>query len=157
MDRNDGSIRTRTISRTRRRSRFRSTMMCPYFGTIIPTRAHNDGEAVTRTSSSPDFTRFPVCLTNSISGARESRCARENFRCDVACALEVERGRTILSAPFVGMRRGAWLAAPASGCVTRQRTSTATAPSTACAPSCGDALIPHAPNAWTCAREIHAS
>jgi hypothetical protein len=76
-------MRVRTISRTRRRSLFRSTMMCPYFGTMIPTRADDDGEAVTRTSNSPDFTRFPVRLTSSISGARDNRCARENLRCAV--------------------------------------------------------------------------
>ncbi|MEO8946194.1 MAG: hypothetical protein ABI338_06825 [Gemmatimonadaceae bacterium] len=78
-------MRTRTISRIRRRSLFRSTMMWPYLGTMTPTRAHDDGEAVTRTSNSPDFTRFPVRLTSSISCARDNFCARENFRCD-ACA-----------------------------------------------------------------------
>jgi len=149
-------MRTRTISRTRRRSRFRSTMICPYFGTTIPTRAHEDGEAVIRTSSSPDFTRFPVRLTDSISGARDKRCARENLRCDVGCAVEFESRRSLSPASSAGADRDL-----SAGCLllllTRQRTSTATEPSGACDPSCGDVRVLHVPSALTYAREIHAS
>ncbi len=43
----------------------------------------DDGEAATRTSNSPVFTRFPVRLTNSMSEARANFCARENPRFDV--------------------------------------------------------------------------
>jgi len=146
-------MRTRTISRTRLRSLFRSTMICPYFGTIIPTRAHDDGEAVTRTSNSPDFTRFPVRLTDSISGARDNLCARENFRCDVGCAVEFESRRCCSSASPSGT-----CCDLSAGCLlTRRRTSTATEPSGACDPSCDDVPVLHVPTELTYAREIHAS
>jgi len=150
-------MRTRTISRTCLRSLFRSTMMCPYFGTMIPTRAHNDGEAVTRTSNSPDFTRFPVRLTNSISGARDNRCALENFRCDVGCAVELESEGLFSPTSSAGTSFCTCFASLAGYYLTRQHTSTATVPSTACVPSCDDVLILHVPNVWTYAREIHAS
>ncbi len=98
-----GSMRVRTISLSRRLSLFRSTIDRLYFGTITPTRAQgdaqgsvvedaqedaqDDGEAATRTSNSPVFTRFPVRLTNSMSEARANLCARENPRFDVISTL----------------------------------------------------------------------
>lgn len=172
-NRNAGSMQTRTISRTRLRSLFRSTIMCPYFGTMIPTRADDDGEAVIRTSSSPDLTRFPVRLTSSISGARDNRCARENLRCDVGCALELESGTRLSPASSTGACAAACTVTRATTCAVIcssyaprpltdrsprcQRTSTATAPSGFCGPSCGGVLVPHAPSAWTFARETRAS
>lgn len=73
-----GSMRVRTNSRSRRLSRFRSTMVRLYFGTMIPTRANANGEATIRTSKCPVLIRFPVRLIASMSVAREIRCAREN-------------------------------------------------------------------------------
>jgi hypothetical protein len=67
----------RTNSRNRRRNLFRSTTDCLYFGTTTPTRACANGETAIRTSRCPVFIRFPVRFTNSISGARDNRCARE--------------------------------------------------------------------------------
>jgi hypothetical protein len=71
---------------------------------------------VTRTFSSPDFTRFPVRLTNSISGARDNRSARENLRCDVDCALEFERGSNLSSTFYTGARQ--WAAVRVTVCET---------------------------------------
>lgn len=149
--RSTGSSRTRASSRSRRRSLFRSTISRPYLGTITPTRAHDDGEAATRTSNNPVFTRFPVRLTSSISEARVNRCARENFRCDVIDA--VVYGADSATPGFARRAR----TRTRLRALTRQRTSTAAAPSDAYAPSCGDAPALPVPTAWTSARGTHAS
>lgn len=140
-----GSMRVRTISLRRRLSLLRSTIDRLYLGTITPTRAQeavaqedvqDEGEAATRTSSSPVFTRFPVRLTNSISVARANRCVRENLRFDVMSVLDV--GLSMLSVSFYRLA-GDHLPHLTRAYFTRQRTSTAAVPSTACAPSSGAA------------------
>ena len=66
----------RTISRSRRLSRFRSTALCPYFGTRKPTRGWRRGEARTRTSRCLVRTRFPFRPTSWMSEPFVSRWLR---------------------------------------------------------------------------------
>ena len=76
LDATTGNTRVRTSSRSRRRSLLRSTIVCLYLGTTIPTRAYDNGEGAIRTSRCPVFTRLPVRLTASISDARVNRWTR---------------------------------------------------------------------------------
>ena len=105
-----GNSRIRTSSRSRRRSKLRSTIVCLCFGTMIPTRANANGEAATRTSRCPVLIRFPVCLTPSISVARDNRCARENVL--HAGVLRRELNRQPLAPLFTAARQH--FASPAS-------------------------------------------
>lgn len=82
----NGSMSCRTISRSRRFTRFRSTELCEYFGTMTPARgcggtrdapgAERRREAMYRTSRCAVRTRFPFKRTALSSPSRVSRAAR---------------------------------------------------------------------------------
>lgn len=74
--RQSGSTRRRTSSRRRRLSRFRSTAVCLYRGTINPTRASLRSVTAARTSKSSTRIRMPVRRTRCRSADRVSRSAR---------------------------------------------------------------------------------
>jgi hypothetical protein len=72
-----GITRIRTSSRNLRRSRFRSTIVCPCFPTITATRACKSRESLARTSRCSVRSRLPALFTSSISDSRVSLWLRE--------------------------------------------------------------------------------
>jgi len=72
-----GMIRVRTSSRNRRRSLFRSTIVCPCLATITAVRVCESRESVARTSRCPVRSRLPALFTRSISDSRVSLRSRE--------------------------------------------------------------------------------
>ena len=79
--------RVRTISLSRRFSRFRDTADCLCFGTTSPTRGCIKGEATTRTSKCSVRNRFPFVLTRRSSVRLVSRWLRGNVSDSGACVL----------------------------------------------------------------------
>jgi len=72
-----GMIRVRASSRKRRRSRLRSTIVCPCFDTITATLACENGEPLARTSRCSVRSRLPVRFTSSRSDSRVILKTRE--------------------------------------------------------------------------------
>ena len=85
-----GSSLSRTSSRRRRLSRFRSTAECWCRGTTMPMRGKARGEARTRTSRCVVRIRFPSRITVWMSLLRVSRLRRGNPKPSGACVLARE-------------------------------------------------------------------
>lgn len=71
-----GSSRVRTISRSLRRRRFRSTIVWPCFPTITAARACESRESLARTSRWSVRSRLPAFFACSRSSSRVSRLLR---------------------------------------------------------------------------------
>jgi hypothetical protein len=71
-----GRMCKRTISRSRRFSRFRSVVGFPDLGTTIATRGCDRGEDNARTSRNLVRARFPSRITSRSSARRVKRCVR---------------------------------------------------------------------------------
>ena len=95
-----GSMAHRASSRSRRFNRLRSTLVCPCFGTISPTRGCGRGEATARNSRCSVRMRFPSRAMTRMSASRVSLRLRGNRKASGAGVLARQLNREPLT-PFL--------------------------------------------------------